>query len=154
MREVELIIDQLKTTFSGRAWHGPSLIDTLKDVNIEESQRRPIDGRHTIWEIVSHCIYWMDAVNRTLNGKEMPQIEPGSAEDWPQMGGTKEDWNLTLEELKKSHEKLVNAFSCFDESQLCSIVPGRSYTYKKMLHGISHHNTYHAGQIAVFRKKR
>lgn len=152
--EVELVIDLLKTTFDGRAWHGPSFMDTLKDVNTEEAGMRPVDQRHTIWEIVNHCAYWMDAFTGALKGKEMPRIVPGSDEDWPQMGATEEDWIGAKEDLRKSHEALVSALASFDESYLGSTVPGRSYTYQKMIHGISDHNVYHAGQIAVFRKKR
>jgi len=81
--EVELVIDLLNTTFDGRAWHGPSFMDTLKDVDAEEAGMRPVERRHTIWEIANHCAYWMDAVAEALKGKEMPSIEPGSDEDWP-----------------------------------------------------------------------
>lgn len=154
MNEVELVIDLLKTTFEGDACHGPSLMDTLKDVDADEARMRPIEWRHTIWEIVNHCAYWMDAVAEALKEKEMPHIVPGSDEDWPQMGATEEDWIGAKEDLRKSHLALVSALAGFDESHLGSTVPGRSYTYQKILHGISDHNVYHAGQIAVFRKKR
>jgi len=152
--EVELIIDQLKTTFDGRAWHGLSFMDTLKGVDAQEAKRRPIEGRHTIWEIVNHCAYWIDAVVRALKGEEMPSITPGSEEDWSPMGETESEWTRAREELMKAYEKLVNSLDVFDKSRLDGTVPGRSYTYRKMLHGVSDHNLYHAGQIAVFRKKR
>ncbi len=154
MSEVELVIDQLKATFDGDAWHGPSFMDTLKGVNAEEARMRPIEWRHTIWEIVNHCAYWMDAVAGALKGDEMPGIEPGKEEDWPQMGETEEDWTKAREKLNKAYEALVSSLVGFDESCLDGTVPGRSYTYRRMLHGISDHNLYHAGQIAVFRKKR
>ena len=154
LNEVEIVIDLLKTSFDGNAWHGPSFMDTLKDVNAEEARMRPIEWRHTIWELVNHCAYWMDAVTGALEGVEMPSIEPGTEEDWPKTGATEKDWIEAKEKLKKSQEALVSALVGFDESCLGSKVPGRSYSYQKMLHGISDHNVYHAGQIAVFRKKR
>jgi len=154
LNEVKLIIERLKTTFDGDAWHGPSFMDTLKEVEAEEAQIRHIEWRHTIWEIVNHCAYWMDAVAGALKGEEMPGIEPGSKEDWPRMGETEGDWANAQEKLKKTHEALVGSLSGFDETRLGDTVPGRSYKYRMMLHGVSDHNLYHAGQMAVFRKKR
>lgn len=153
MNEIELIIHQLKTTFDGRAFHGPSFMDTLKGVDAEEARRRPIEGRHTIWEIVNHCRFWMEAVIGSLRGEEMPRVET-EAHDWPAMGETETEWANAREELRKTLEGLVDAVSGFDESRMDDTVPGRSYKYRKMIHGISDHNVYHAGQIAVFRKKR
>ncbi|MFQ6053169.1 MAG: DinB family protein [Candidatus Bathyarchaeia archaeon] len=154
MNEVELIIHQLKTTFDGTAWHGPSLMDTLREVDADEARRRPIEGRHPIWEIVTHCAYWMNAVAGALKGEGMPSIELGSEKDWPQMGETERGWTAAVEGLRKSHDGIVDALASFECSRLGGAVPGRSYTYRKMLHGIADHNLYHAGQIAVLRRKR
>lgn len=153
LNEFKLIAEQLRTTFHGRAWHGPSFMDALKGVDSEEASRRPIEGRHSIWEIANHCAYWMEAVKRALSGDEMPRITPDSTEDWPQMGETEEEWIKARDNIGMILEDLVNSIEGFDSSRLEDIVPGRSYTYRNMLHGISDHNVYHTGQIAVFRKK-
>ena len=153
MDDFELILDQLTRTFESRAWHGPSFMDALKEVEAEEASMRLIDERHTIWEIVNHCIYWMEAVKKALGGVEMPRITPNSTEDWPGMGKDEQDWSKVLEGLKNTFKDLVASVEGFNRSRLEDIVSGRSYTYRNMLHGISDHNVYHAGQIAVFRKK-
>ena len=152
MNEIELIIDRLKTTFDGGAFHGPNFMDNLKEVDAEEARRRPIEERHTIWEIVNHCTFWIDAAVGALKGKKMPPM----GEDWPLMGETESEWTNAIENLRKAHEELVKSISNFDESRLEDKVRNDyfRYTYRKMLHGIADHNTYHSGQIAVFRKKR
>lgn len=157
MNEIRLILDTLRQTFDGRAWHGPSFIDVLDGVDKTQASERLIEARHTIWEIVNHCSYWMEAVTRALQGERMPDIV--STEDWPQMGETSEDWTKTRERLKKVYEQLISSVKDFDNSlftqKISGSFHGRRYTvtYRRMLHGISDHNTYHAGQIAVLRKK-
>ncbi len=147
----------LRQTFDGRAWHGPSFMDVLKGVNKAQAIKRPVEARHTIWEIVNHCSFWMEAVTGALHGAEMPDIE--STEDWPKMRKTDEDWSNAQEKLKRNHKELINSIKALKDDILTQKVHGfyngHSYTttYRRMLHGISDHNTYHAGQIALLRKK-
>lgn len=157
MNEIELIVTKLKLTFNGSAWHGPSFMSVLNGVDKAQARARRIEKRHTIWEIVNHCSYWMEAVTRALHGERMPGI--ASTEDWPQMGKTDEDWTKAQERLKKAYEALVSSIKDLNKSLLTreihSSFQGKffTYTYRKMLHGISDHNTYHAGQIALLRKQ-
>jgi len=157
LNEIELIVETLRQTFDGKAWHGPSFTEVLNGVDKTQAIERPIKARHTIWEIVNHCTFWMKAVTRALHGERMPDIE--STEDWSKMGKTGEDWTDAQEKLKKAFEELVNSTKNLNEAQLTQKIHG-SYdgqpyatAYRRMLHGISDHNTYHAGQIALLRKK-
>jgi uncharacterized damage-inducible protein DinB len=157
LNEIKLIVEMLRQTFHGRAWHGPSFIDVLNEVDKARAVERPIEGRHTIWEIVNHCSFWMNAVTRTLHGESMPDIKSNG--DWPKTRNTDEDWTQAQEKLKKAYEELVNSIKILTEDQLKQKVQGSyngqpyTITYRRMLHGISDHNTYHAGQIAVLRRK-
>ena len=157
MKEVELIGDMLTQTFDGRAWHGPSFMDVLKDVDKVEASERPIKARHTIWEIVNHCAYWMEVVTAAFLNEKIPDIK--STDDWPKMGKTDEDWIRAQDRLKNAYEKLVGSLKDLNEALLAKKIHGsyngRSYTttFRRILHGISDHNTYHAGQIAILRKK-
>jgi uncharacterized damage-inducible protein DinB len=157
LNEIELIVEMLRQTFDGRAWHGPSFMDVLNGVDKAQAIERPVEAGHTILEIVNHCSFWMEAVGRALHGERMPDIE--STEDWPKMGTTVEEWTNAREKLKKAYEELVNSAKDLNEAQLAQKVhgsySGQAYAVacRRMLHGISDHNTYHAGQIAVLRKK-
>ena len=154
MNEMETIINNLKKTFEGRAWHGPSLLETLDSLDAGEARCRPIGGRHTILEIVNHCAYWMDAVVDSLKGKEMPKIEHGSVLDWPRMKEKDEEWIDAQENINESYKELLKAIIKSDVTLLDDIVPGRKYAYREVLQGISDHNIYHAGQIAVFKMNK
>jgi len=157
LKEAELIVDMLTQTFDGRAWHGPSFMDVLKDLDQVQASERPIELRHTIWEIVNHCSYWMEVATVAFPTEKIPDIK--STDDWPKMGKTDEDWTKAQDRLKNAYEKLVASIKDLKEALLTQKIHGsyngRSYTttYRKILHGISDHNTYHAGQIAILRKK-
>ena len=147
----------LTQTFDGKAWHGPSFMDVLQDVDKEQASERPIEVRHTIWEIVNHCSYWMEVATIASLNEKIPDTK--STEDWPKMGKTDEDWIKAQDRLKNAYEKLVNSIKGLNEALLTQKIHG-SYngklyttTYRKVLHGISDHNTYHAGQIAILRKR-
>lgn len=156
MNEIRLIVEVLKQTFEGVAWHGPSFMYVLKGVDKVQASERLIDSRHTIWEMVNHCSYWMEAVTKALQSEKMPDIR--STEDWPKMGKTDEDWTKAQDRLRKAYEELGESIKDLNETRLTQKVhgsfKGRSYTttFRKMLHGISDHNTYHAGQVAILKK--
>jgi hypothetical protein len=68
---------------------------------------------------------------------------------------TPTDWVKTLEELETSQHRLLEALKDFDSSKLYEAVPHGSYNYNfyTLLHGIIHHDLYHAGQIALLKKQ-
>lgn len=152
MTEIERIIEQLQRSFNGRAWHGPPVIALLSDVNADQAVARPLELRHTIWELVLHMAAWKDKVWRVLQGEEMMSLP--DEEDWPPIKDASEEaWKRAVDGLKRIHESLVEAMSSFDETKLNETVPGASYTFYNMFHGVIQHDLYHAGQIAILKKK-
>jgi hypothetical protein len=151
LNEVKFIIEQIETTFDGDSWHGPSLMKTLEGVDLEQANMRPLVGRHTIWENLEHIIFWIDPVIEALKGELMPDLQ--TVKDWPETGETKEEWMKTIQKLRNRINMLTGEVLKLDPKQLDSTVPGAQYKYRKMLHGVVHHNLYHAGQIAILKKK-
>lgn len=150
MRESERIADQLKRAFEGEAWHGPSLLDILKDVTAAQAAARPIPGAHSIWEIVLHIAVWESVCCRRLAGD---RAEPSDEEDWPPVNNTGEAaWQATKAQLVEGHQKLRQAIARLDESQFEEpILPGMSSVYVTV-QGTVQHDLYHAGQIAILKK--
>lgn len=166
MRELDLIHGRFNQTFkmehafggsaTHRAWHGPSLMRALEGVDAERAKARPIGGRHTIWEIVNHCTYWMEEVDRALRGEDIFDVD--EIEDWPEAGGSREEWQIDLERLVATHEKAderIRALKPGDLERKLDATFGETYfgfTFRKMLHGISDHNVYHAGQVSLLKR--
>ena len=78
-------------------------------------------------------------------------------EDWPTMGESEDHWNTALERLQRSFDNLVKLVLTSSETSLSDhksfSYQGKEFTFthRKMLHGISDHNIYHAGQIAILK---
>jgi uncharacterized damage-inducible protein DinB len=151
MTEAERIVDQLKRALDGPAWHGPSINEILSDVDAALAAALPMDGVHTIWEILLHVTVWIRIGRMRIDGEQTPKtIDP--KQDWPLIdNSSNEAWKQAILELREEHKLLVNNVSRLPDSDLAKIIPGTEYTYYFLLHGIVQHNLYHAGQMSLIK---
>ena len=144
--EVARIQNQLQGAFEGEAWHGPSLMELLADVDADKAAARPIAEGHSIWELVLHIAAWDKAVADRLLGGRGPV---SAAENFPAVTDTSEAaWQGAIETLKANHRKLIEAMAQVEKPDLMPVVEGMSSAYVHM-HGAVQHDLYHAGQIAA-----
>ncbi len=154
MTEIDRILDQLKRSYHGEAWHGPALREILLDVTAEQAAARPLPNAHSIWELVLHITAWEDATRKALEG--IP-INVPDEENFPAIPDTSEDaWREALTTLEATHYVLREAIARVTDDMLDTaaghFVPGRPYSYYFLLHGVIQHNLYHAGQIVMLKK--
>ncbi len=151
MSEIERIGDQLQRAFEGNAWHGPAVREVLAGLTATHAAAWTIPGAHSIWENVLHVIAWKRVVRRRLEGELIGGI--GTEEDWPTIRDESEpSWKAALAELEKEYRALSELISSLTEAKLFEIVPGTSYSFYFMLHGVIQHDLYHAGQISLLRR--
>jgi uncharacterized damage-inducible protein DinB len=149
-QEIERIHSMLKSSFSGDAWHGDSLMKIVDGITAERAAARPIPGAHSIWELVQHIAVWEDVVRRRLNGET---VLPTPQEDWAPVPTTDAGaWKKLLEKLTSTHAALEKTVADMSDDRLDEIVPAKQYNVYTMLHGIIQHDVYHAGQIVMVRK--
>ena len=151
MNEVKFVMDQLMTTFSGDSWHGPSVMKNLEGVTADEASERPLGERHTVWELTDHMTFWLEETLKALRAKEVPK--PDKVMDWPRMGVGEEQWSQSVKRLEAAVNMLIDELAGWSTKDLEKMVGGADYSYRQMLHGVVHHNLYHAGQIAVLKRK-
>jgi uncharacterized damage-inducible protein DinB len=153
MSETARLADQLRRAFEGPAWHGDSLLEILSGVSARTAAARPIENAHGIWELVLHIAAWDDVVLRRSGGATVT-LSP--EQNFPAIPNASENaWHGTLTAAKKTHDDLVKVVAAFPDSRLEEQVPGKSenhYTFYYMLSGITQHELYHAGQIALLKK--
>ncbi|GAC1656638.1 MAG: hypothetical protein NVS4B3_22500 [Gemmatimonadaceae bacterium] len=142
--------DQLRETFTGPTWHGPSLSDLLGDVSAHEARARPNAGMHSIAEIVAHLAAWPEIAVQRLAGDAR---EETNAQDWPEAdASTEARWRENVRRLRSRYEEIATAVSVLPDTQLDATLPGRTHSAAAMLHGLVAHGAYHGGQIALLKK--
>ncbi|MFB3907314.1 MAG: DinB family protein [Candidatus Eisenbacteria bacterium] len=158
MTEIDRIVDELTRVYDGEPWHGSPVRSLLEGVDFAAAAARPIAGAHTIWELVLHLTAWTAEARRRVEGGEPAVPAEG---DWPPMP---EDlgasaWSAALAKLDASHRDLLRAVRSFPEQRVDEEVgrrrdraAGTGVSYAVLLHGVSQHDAYHSGQVAILRK--
>jgi len=148
--EAARIADQLRRAFYGAAWHGPSVLELVRDIDARAAAAKPVDDVHSIWELLLHIEAWDRAGLIRLRGKKCQMT--GTRNFPPVKTPTDAAWREAVIQVKATHDELVNTVGSLPESRLRDQVPGKRYDFYHMLHGIAQHELYHAGQIAILKK--
>jgi uncharacterized damage-inducible protein DinB len=147
--ELARLEDQLRRSFHGGAWHGPGVLEVLRDVSPETAHAHPVAMAHSIWELVLHLGAAYRLVLRRLQGNDAPLTE---AEDWPPVPApTEANWRAATDELRRLNEQLREAVLRFNPQQLDEQLASPHTAYTQFI-GTTQHDLYHAGQIAVLKK--
>ena len=148
--ELERIEEQLRRSFEGGAWHGPSVMDALDSVSAEDAWRHPIPGAHSIWELVLHLSGTYSLVLRRLNGDE-GDLSP--EDDWPDITApTPANWSAALDVLRSLNQQLRAAVLGFSKDALDQLLGNHRYSAYTQFIGVTQHDLYHAGQIVLLRR--
>ena len=151
--EATRLADQLRRAFNGGAWHGPSLLELLKDVDAATASSHPLPDVHSIWELVLHIAAWDDAVNRRIVLKKALQLK--AAKNFPPVEDkSPAAWKNAVAYVKNAHAALLKTVTALPDKRLREQVPGKKYDIGFMLEGVAQHELYHAGQIAILKKTR
>ncbi len=152
METVQQIADQLQRAFDGAAWHGDSVLQILHGVTPEQAASRPLPQAHTIWELVLHILAWEDVLLKSLRGE--PYIMLHDEDDWPPARDiSAAAWLAAVDRLKETTAHLGEAMRLFSETRLHETIPGQNFTFYVAMHGVVQHNLYHAGQMAILKKR-
>ena len=157
MSEITRIIDELHREHDGDPWHGSPLLTILDGVSADQAAQKPLEGGHSIWELVLHMTGWKLEVAKRARGGPATDPEDG---DWPDVGEpTPARWKEALARLGEAHRQLIATIQALPESKLYESTNdprnrplGTGVSYYVLLHGIVQHDVYHAGQIALLKK--
>jgi uncharacterized damage-inducible protein DinB len=152
------LIADLRRIYEGDAWHGPSVLDAIRDVTAAQAAARPIAGAHSIFELTHHIGAWIGETTSRLQGNP-----PGSPADGdfppPSAIVDRDTWADVLTRLERRHAELLEAIAGFDAERLDEPVNPKKkgdasgpVSYRALLSGLAQHSAYHAGQIVLLRK--
>ena len=151
MGELARIEVLLRQAMAGGAWHGPAVLELLSGVSHDQANARPIPRAHTVWELVLHLGGAYRLVLRRLRG-DAAALAPD--EDWPPVPDPTEDnWRAAVDELRALNEQIRRAVAGFDPGRLEEpLVPDPPYSAFTQFIGLTQHDLYHAGQIALLKR--
>ena len=150
MNEVERIANQIDLAYRDGFWGGGSICELFRSFAVSEAASYPISGAHSIWEIALHLAVWHNIFRSRIAGED---VVYHSETDWPiPTETTQGNWTSVLNDLDQSHKTLVEAVQYVRVEELYNIVSGKNFTVYEMLHGISQHDHYHAGQVMMLKK--
>lgn len=147
---------RIRAAAHGPQWHGPSLVELLRDVTADEATRRPIPGAHGIWEIALHVATWAEIATRRLRGEALDY--PSADVDWPAppTPPTEAAWNEARARVVAAHDALAAAVRALEGTALGADVPGQGEANRHrvvdMLDGVVSHGAYHGGQVALLKR--
>jgi uncharacterized damage-inducible protein DinB len=144
MDETHRIADCYHAVTIKGAWYGPSLAELLAEMSPELATTPHAPGAHTISALLQHLLLWNERVRNTSSNNPMPRWQ--AEEEWAE---PPIPWNELLARWNQSRDLLEDKIRKFPIEDLAKQVPGRSYPYETMLHGIVQHAIYHSGQIAM-----
>ena len=140
--EVQKIINIINHTFEKNAWHGPAVKEVLANIKPEYADLR-VGNSHSVEELIRHMAAWRGYVVKKLEGDE--KFDLTDEQSFPGA----QNLNEAIQLLEQSQKNLVRALEKTPDDLLGQKVPGRPYKFFTMLHGIIHHDLYHAGQIML-----
>ena len=146
-KEVRRIAEMLHNTYSGAAWHGPSVREVLGQISPEKAFRET-EKIHRICELVQHVTAWRIFALRRISGDA--DYEVSEQENWMKI--KRQDgnaWNEILDRLHNSQQDLLRALETIADEKLDDMVDKKGYTYYTLLHGLIQHDLYHLGEIAL-----
>ena len=147
-----LLRQTLSEVYGGPAWHGASLLTTVRAISAAEARRRPGPRRNTIWELVLHLAYARHRVlGRIGAGKGGRFPRPLAKAWWPKMperAGPRA-WRADLDLLGEYQAHLLEAVRRLPAARLRRRRAGQPRSIGHELLNVAVHDAYHTGQIRL-----
>jgi uncharacterized damage-inducible protein DinB len=147
----ESLIRDLENLYDGQPWFGESFLFYLQNLDWKKANAEPFEDGRSIHRLVLHIIEWRRFAIEKLAKNDFFDLKYGSKDEWPPIRSGKDGWVITLEQLKISQKKLIDALRTVETSILDNQVPNRDYDFQYLLTGAVQHDVYHLGQIALIK---
>ena len=150
MTSTEQLAKHLHDLHFGGNWTCSNLKDQLNDVSLEQALQK-VGSLNTIAALTFHINYYVKAVTRVLNGKDIAAHDKFSYTH-PDFT-TETEWKTFVAGCLNDAEQLASLIQKLDDSILNRFFVEEKYgTYYRNFLGLIEHSHYHLGQIAVIKK--
>ncbi|WP_103109692.1 DinB family protein [Brevibacillus reuszeri] len=152
MNRMELLLHEWKCTYDKEDWY-PPLRDALTGLSAAQASWRP-DGlaANTIWENVSHLLFFKERLLHRLQNTEFPLSAETNDDTFTPSGGPddEEAWQATVARMEQVHRQIHEKLASLTEDAFDQPLP--SIPLGQSVMSIVLHDAFHTGQIVQIRK--
>ena len=130
----QAFLELWNVSWDGEGWFTP-WTRALDGLTPEMASSRPAPGRHSIWQIVNHVIFWREftlAVVRKEPKPDKDEVERRNFEE--PMALSREAWDAARRRLEETHR------------QIAGLIVDPALPLDRVQHHLAH-DAYHLGQI-------
>ncbi|GED33725.1 DinB family protein [Brevibacillus centrosporus] len=152
MSRKELLLQNWMYTYEQEDWY-PPLRDALAGVTAAQASWRPTgEAANTIWETVSHLLFFKERLLHRLLGTEFPLSAETNDDTFVPSGGAadEEAWEKTMQRMEDVHRQIQEKLASLSEHDLDQALP--SIPASQSVMSIMLHDAFHTGQIIQIRK--
>lgn len=136
----EQVAKMWKEAWSDGLWYTP-WGKAVEDLSPEQAAWQPMPGRHSIWQLVNHIVFWQDYTLRSARGQK-PDRETFARElevrNWEGPAEiTPAAWAEAKRRFQASYEQMI-------------VLAGEAASLERPLYHLLH-ESYHVGQIMYLR---
>lgn len=144
-------ITQFAALYDGHPWFGDSICKILERVTAAKAYWQPNQDAHSIAQIISHMIYWRQALIKRLGGDTEYKPSMKSDDNWRTNDQLKKrGWKSLRASLDQSQSQMLLLISKHQDSLLKKKYSEKA-TYEALINGILQHDLYHTGQVAYLK---
>jgi uncharacterized damage-inducible protein DinB len=144
-------ITQFAALYDGHPWYGDAICQLFESVTPAKAYWQPTAHAHSIAQLVSHMIYWRQALIKRLEGDLAYKPSMKSEENWKSNEQLKKiGWTSLKKSLDESQSKLLALLSNQKDALLKKNYSEKA-SYQDLINGILQHDLYHTGQIAYLK---
>jgi hypothetical protein len=151
-KEIQYIRQSLLNTLQGQPWYGKPVYSILEAVNQQLVYVRPGGQSHSLIELLYHMIIWTEFTRSLVQDQEATDVAYFDRMDWQDLDPARHTWTTGLVQFRQANEKILDLLEAKEDSFLGGMVSSRQYNFRFLLHGLTDHHIYHAGQIACLSK--
>ncbi len=147
--EINRILKLFADLQHGDCWIGTNFKEVLHGINAEKAITTISGQTNSIWQLVSHIIYWRSMVVNRLTGSDNP---PPFLDFLLPDDATEEKWKQTLHDFEAAYHSLRNAIHHLNDESLDKPSSNKDQTFYELILGCLQHDAYHLGQIRLLKK--
>jgi uncharacterized damage-inducible protein DinB/heme-degrading monooxygenase HmoA len=146
-REIKNYIKQLEELYDGDNWTDENFEKKINSINEETAFLQPQEGKHSVSEVLWHCIFWRRVITKRMNGDWSYGKEFQEEQNFLSLNLLKErGWQNIISDFAETNNLLIDLLKSKTNDFLEEVYPN-GYTNRYIIEGIIAHDYYHLGQI-------